>query len=303
MSGTLLQIGFSRLSWILMDELCLCRLLGICQKPSESSGRLPQHPNIVIFTNIGFKSEIMVTGSRTWLLTAVLPILCIPAACPSPDFFCSLIVEKHDQIWTPPSLKHFHWVKSPSAASVVPQFPFGGALFLCGKAERTRLFHLFRSYLRMVNGQNNVCSCFRSTMADVLPWCYKSFPFSRCRKSVMLAAWIVKVSLAGHPSKNEWHILHSIYVFNYKEISRFIGRWSLFQFTVAVINKVCEAGRNEPFVKPVNVFTLWWPVQSHPDEAAVKPVTAVLIYSTYCCHCWFLSDIDTTFFFLWHRCA
>lgn len=29
-------------------------------------------------------------------------------------------------------------VKSPSAASVVPQFPFGGALFHRGKAECTR---------------------------------------------------------------------------------------------------------------------------------------------------------------------
>lgn len=104
-------------------------------------------------------------------------------------------------------------MKSPSAVTVPLQCPFSGVLFHHGKGECTRLFHLFRSYLRMVNGQNNVCSCFSSTMADVLPQCYKSFPFSHCRKSFLLAAWIVKVCFAGHQSKYEWCIFPTHYAF------------------------------------------------------------------------------------------
>lgn len=96
-----------------------------------SRGKATQHLQVVIFTNTSMKSKITATGSRMWLLMALWLILETPAAPLSSDclfvcFFSDGGKRKSDQI---SSLKHFERVKSPSAASVVPWFSFGGALF------------------------------------------------------------------------------------------------------------------------------------------------------------------------------
>lgn len=198
LSSTFGRIHFLPVAMI-TDELCHCLTFAKCQKQCQLwKQNILQHLNIEIYTSMSFKSGILTTSSKTCLLPAVFTnhLNTSPTS-----FVWSFVLEKwKKKIRLEPlhSWKHFQRVKSLPAVWVPPPFLFGRALFHLAKAACTWLFHLFRFYLRMVNGQNNVCSCFSSTMADVLPYSYKSFPLCHCRESFLLAAWIVKVNLAGH---------------------------------------------------------------------------------------------------------